>query len=119
MEIKVKAVIQSISGVTETSTGGKWLTFRAKTVEEYSQVIEVKIYKKKEYAEHADKFVQYNKVGDTVDLELKIQSSLHEESGRMFTNLNLWKCTKLEVTAAPLPTPPPVAASNDDDSPPF
>lgn len=102
MEVKVRAVIQSISEVNETATGAKWLTFRAKTQENYSQLIEVKIFKKKEYAEHADNFVKYNKVGDLVDLELNVQCSAHEPSDRIFTNLQLWKATKVEgQTATP------------------
>lgn len=114
MKVEVKAVIQSISEVTTTATGAKWLTFRAQTIEDYSQVIEVKIFKKAEYSEHADNFVKYNKVGDVLNLELSIQCSLHEESGRIFTNLNLWKSTKVET--APQPTPVP-SNSEDDDLP--
>ncbi len=119
MKVEVKAVIQSISEVTTTGTGSKWLTFRAKTIEDYSQVIEVKIFKKAEYAEHADNFVKYNKVGDTLQLDLSIQCSLHEASGRIFTNLNLWKSAKVE-TAPPVPkTPEAIAQSNDEDDLPF
>lgn len=116
MKVEVKAVIQSISEVTETKTGGKWLNFRAKTEEDYSQVIEVKIFKKKEYAEHADNFGKYNKVGDLVQLELSVQCSTHEPTGRIFTNLNLWKCTKIEGET---PTPPAPITSGDKDDLPF
>jgi hypothetical protein len=109
MKVNAKAVIQSISEITTTENGAKWLSFRADTLEEYSQLIEVKIYKKQEYAEHAENFVKYNKVGDTVDLELSV--SCREYNEKIFTNLNLWKCTKVE-TGTPAPAAP-VAAEDD------
>ena len=105
MKVNVRATIQSIGSVNEAASGAKWLTFRAKTVEDYSQLIEVKIFKKKEYAEHADNFVKYNQVGDLVDMELSIQCSAHEPSDRIFTNLNLWNIKK--VTEEPAANPPP------------
>ena len=93
--LKVKGTITQISEVVTGDNGHKRLTFRVQTEEEYSQLIEVGMYKKQEYAEHVDNFIKYNKVGDVVNLELNIRCTLHEPSGRIFTNLQLWKVEKV------------------------
>lgn len=111
MKLKVNAKIISISDVTETETGAKWLNFRAETLEDYSQTIEVKIYKKAEYVVHAENFVKFNKVGDSVALELNVECRPYQE--KIFTNLSLWRCDKLE-TSEPAPA---IAEESGDDLP--
>ena len=96
MKVRVKAVIKSVGEITTTDNGAKWFNFRADTVEEYPTLIEVKVYKKAEHAEHADNFIKYNKVGDTVDLELSIRTN--EWKDKLFTSLNLWSIKKVEGT---------------------
>ena len=115
MKIEVTATIQSISEVVTGDNGHKRLTFRAQTSEEYSQLSEVGMYKKSEYAEHVDNFVKYNKVGDVCKLELTIR--VNEHNNKLYTNLQLWKCDKLEASND-LPAPPPIG-SDDPDSLPF
>ena len=100
MKVEVNATIESISEIVTGDNGHKRLTFRAKTIEDYSQLIEVKLYKKAEFAEHVDNFVKYNKVGDKVSLELSIQCNEYQD--KIFTNLNLWKISKLEGEATPV-----------------
>ena len=99
MKVEVNATIVSISEIVTGDNGHKRLTFRAKTLEDYSQTIEVKLYKKAEYAEHVDNFVKYNKIGDKVALELSVQCNEYQD--KIFTNLNLWKISKIEGEAAP------------------
>ena len=108
MKVEVRATIKTVGEITTTDSGAKWLNFRAETVEEYPTLIEVKIYKKPEHAEHADNFVKYNKVGDLVDLELSIRTN--EWKDKLFTSLNLWKITKVEGDKAPTP----VVGTSDD-----
>ena len=106
MKLNVNAKIISISEVTTTDTGAKWLNFRAETIEDYTQTIEVKIYKKAEYAMHADNFVKFNKVGDSVSLELNVECRPYQD--KIFTNLSMWRCEKLgvEEKAAPIAAEP-------------
>ena len=112
MKLNVNAKIISITDVTTTDTGAKWLSFRAETLEDYSQTIEVKIYKKAEYAQHADNFVKFNQVGDSVALELNVECRPYQE--KIFTNLSLWRCDKLETSE-----PAPAIASEEGEDLPF
>ena len=51
------------------------------------------IYKGADHAEHADKFLEYNKVGDRVEVEFVIRQ--REYQGKVYTNLSHWQLTKL------------------------
>lgn len=93
-KLKLRAVIQSISEITTTDEGAKWLSFEIKTISDWATELPVKIYKKAEYAEHAENFVKYNKVGDVVDLELSLSGNRH--NGNLYVNLNLWKIEKVK-----------------------
>ena len=112
MKLNVNAKIISITDVTTTDTGAKWLSFRAETLEDYTQTIEVKIYKKEEYAQHADNFVKFNHVGDEVALELNVECRPYQE--KIFTNLSMWRCEKITKDE---PQAAIVAETESDDLP--
>jgi hypothetical protein len=112
MKLNVNAKIISITDVTTTDTGAKWLSFRAETLEDYTQTIEVKIYKKAEYAQHADNFVKFNHVGDEVALELNVECRPYQE--KIFTNLSMWRCEKITKDE---PQVAAILAAESDDLP--
>ena len=55
----------------------------------------VGMYKKAEYAEHVDNFLKFNNVGDNVEIEFTIRSREYE--GRIYNELNHWRCDKVGV----------------------
>ena len=50
------------------------------------------IYKASEYTEHLDKFLEFNKVGDNVEVEFNIRG--REFNGKIYNSLSHWKCSK-------------------------
>ncbi|QDP51094.1 MAG: hypothetical protein Unbinned3907contig1000_37 [Prokaryotic dsDNA virus sp.] len=51
------------------------------------------MYKAKDYAEHVDNFIEYNKVGDIVEVEFNIRGK--EYNGRIYNSLSHWRCDKV------------------------
>lgn len=65
--------------------------------------------------EKVDKFLQYNKEGDAVDVDFNINTN--EWKGKYYTSLSAWKVFKSGVnTPQPQPQAEPVQ-EEDDDSP--
>ena len=94
MNYTVKGHITHIGEVETLSNGASKLEYRIKSDNEYDRADwKFEIYKKPEYAEHAQKFKEFNKVGDRVEVEWNVKPS--EWQGKYYINLSHWKCTKL------------------------
>jgi hypothetical protein len=96
MSYKVKGAILSISEIESAGSGQK-LTFRIDTGEQYNNLLEFEMFKKNEYTEHLDKFKQFNKVGDNVEVEfnLKTFNWKPEAENKVFTSLSAWRVDKV------------------------
>ena len=106
--MKIKGQIISIQEPITFDSGAKKLTFQIDTGEEYNNIISLELFKGQEHAERVDQFTQFNHVGDNVEVEFNIKSQ--EYNGKWFTNLTVWKVTKLESAAPDFP-------DNSDDVP--
>ena len=51
------------------------------------------MYNKAEYAEHVDNFIEYNKIGDEVEVEFTIRGNQY--NGRVYNSLSHWRCDKV------------------------
>jgi len=92
---------------TETNDNGVWET-----------PIKVEMFKKPDYADNVDKFLEYNKVGDTVDVEIQIRGrewTSPEGEVKVFNSFNLWRCDSVQGGTEQ----PVVASVVDDDDLPF
>jgi len=67
--------------VTETSDNG------------YTTPYSFNMYNKAEYAEHVDNFIEYNKIGDEVEIEFTIRGN--EYNGKVYNSLSHWRCDKV------------------------
>ena len=108
---KVKGTITAIGEKKVLDNGAVVLDYVVSETSEngYVTPFSFNIYKSAEYAEFVDKFIEFNKVGDEVEVEFSIRGK--EYNGRIYNSLSHWRCDK--VTDAPVPT---VIA---DDEPPF
>ena len=61
------------------------------------------IYKSAEYTEHLDKFLEFNKVGDKVEVEFNIRGK--EYNGRVYNSLSHWRCEKEKGASMELKEP--------------
>jgi hypothetical protein len=93
MNYKMKGFITQIDEIKQLDNGAKIVTYRINNEEPYNNIVQFEMYKKPEYAEHADNFVKFNKVGDRVEVEFNIGSREYE--GKMYTSLKHWKLEKL------------------------
>jgi hypothetical protein len=84
--------------------------FVIETPGEYPQKIQFEVTKDK-----AEKFTEYNKVGDNVEVKFNVRGSYHEASDRYFVNLQSWHVQKLEGSEEPQPN----TIGDEDDNPPF
>mgnify|MGYP003706943587 CR=1 FL=1 len=113
MEYKVRGVIKSISPI-ESVGAGKKLSFRIDTGEKFNNLIEFELYKGAEYLSHVEKFGEYNKVGDNVEVEFNLRTYnwKPEAENKIFTSLSCWKVEKVSG-AAPLPLQDEVDGGGD------
>jgi len=95
----ITGIITTISPIAEVGTGKK-LSFRIDTGEQYNNIVEFEMYKGADYIEHLDKFVQYNKVGDNVNVEFNIKTYnwKPEADNKIFTSLSCWRVEKIGGT---------------------
>ena len=105
MSYKVTGKITQISDIKTLNTGAKVLEYLIDTGAEYNNLYQFNIYKKAEYSDQVDKFVEFNKVGDLVEVEFNI--STKEYQGKYYTNLSHWRADKVnempkaqEITAS-------------------
>jgi hypothetical protein len=92
---KVLGKLVSISDI-EVAGAGKKMSFRIDTGGEYNNLLEFEMYKKEEYFEHLEKFSEYNKIGDDVEVEFNLRAFnwKPEAENKIFTSLSCWKVTK-------------------------
>ena len=115
MNFKVKGFITQISEVTTLSNGAKKLTYRINNEEQYNNLWEFEVYKSAEHAAHADKFLEYNKVGDRVEVEFQVRPREYE--GKIYTNLSHWKIEKMTGEENALQSAAAHVTDEDDDLP--
>ena len=96
MSYKVKGSITTISDIADAGQGKK-LSFRIDTGEQYNNILEFELYKGAEYLEHLDKFKEFNKIGDSVEVEFNIKSFNWTKDGndKIFTSLSCWRVEKV------------------------
>jgi hypothetical protein len=96
---KVKGVIKSIGQVKDLDNGAKVLDYVIEETSEngYKTLLNFNIYKKAEHATHVDNFIQYNKVGDEVEVEFTIRG--REYQGKVYNDLSHWKIEKIGQSA--------------------
>lgn len=111
-ELKVKIRIDNILDVeTGESANGDWskVSFIGEETEgQYPKTIGFEIFGQ----EKVDKFIQYNKVGDEVEVSFNPQS--REYNGRIYTTLQAWKVWNLQTTASAAPAPQEEEGEEDD-----
>lgn len=92
---KVKGVIKSIGEVKTLDNGAKVLDYVVDVTNDNGYVTPhaFNMYKKEEHSSHVDNFIQYNKVGDEVDVEFDIRG--REYNGRIYNDLSHWKIEKI------------------------
>ena len=97
MDFKVKGTIKVISKIQEFESGAKKLTFRIDTGEQYNNLLEFELFKGADYVEHLNKFLEYNKTGDLVEVEFKLKSNHWTKDGadKVFTSLTCWRVDKV------------------------
>lgn len=119
MELKltgqIKIIKEVVSGTTKGGDEWKKVEFVIANNDGYQgqeQVFCFEIFG----AEKVDKFLQYNKVGDTVDVDFNIRTNEWKE--KHFTSLQAWKVVKVgKDTPAPVVDEP--TQSGEDEPLPF
>ena len=92
MSFKVKGKIVEIGDIQVFDSGSKKISFVLETEEQYNNLYSFDLFKSGEYISHVEKFNEYNKVGDTVEVEFNIQC--RDYSGKYYTNLQCWRIEK-------------------------
>jgi len=102
MELKNVQIV-SIGELNQITETFKKVSFRVKIDGDYPQEVEFDVKQDK-----ADKFLQYNKVGDFVDIDFNLQGRSYLKQGepeaarRWFNTLDAWKVFKADSgTTAP------------------
>jgi len=108
MNFTVKGTIISIGDVQTFDSGAKKLTLVIDTKEQYNNLYSFDYFKGGEYVKYVDEFAKYNKIGDQVEVEFNVNSK--EYNNKYYTNLSLWKITKIEAG-----NPAPQNQSNVED----
>jgi len=88
---KIKQIGETQEGTSKAGKAWKKLTFQICNNEGYNdteQVFQFELFGE----EKVDKFVQYNKVGDSVDVKFNIDC--REWNGKYYTNLSAWSVWK-------------------------
>ena len=111
-ELKVKIRIDDILEVESgESANGEWskVSFIGEETEgQYPKTIGFEVFGQ----EKVDKFLQYNKVGDEVEVSFNLES--REYNGKVYTTARAWKIWNTQTTASAAPAP---VAEEDDDLP--
>ena len=112
MNYKMTGVIATIGEKKTLDSGAVVLDYTVNETSEngYVTPFSFNIYKGAEFAEFVDKFIEFNKVGDQVEVEFNIRGK--EYNGRIYNNLSHWRCDKVSAEA-------PVAQGEVVDDLPF
>lgn len=114
MNFTVKGTIISIGDIQIFDSGAKKLTLVIDTKEQYNNEYALDYFKSGEYVKYVDEFAKYNKIGDQVEVEFNVNSKKY--NGKYYTNLSLWKITKI---ADGNPAPQNQSNVEDDGDLPF
>jgi single-strand DNA-binding protein len=114
MNFTVKGTIIEIEDIQIFESGAKKLTLVIDTKEQYNNEYALDYFKSGEYVKYVDEFAKYNKIGDQVEVEFNFNQKKY--NGRYYTNLNLWKITKI---ADGNPAPQNQSNVEDDGDLPF
>ena len=121
MELKNVQIV-SIGELNQITDTFKKVSFRVKIDDTYPQEVEFDVKQDK-----ADKFLQYNKVGDFVDIDFNLQGRSYLKAGepetarRWFNTLDAWKIFKAQsapvTQQAPFETTDAFSEVEHDDLP--
>jgi len=100
-------ILEPQSGTSEAGKDWKKTTLVIDTGAEYNNIMSFNIFGE----EKVDKLLQYNKVGDKVDVDFNV--SAREYQGKWFADVSAWKVFKAQEQT-PLPTAEEVNEENDD-----
>ena len=114
MNFTVKGTIIEIGDIQIFDSGAKKLTLVIDTKEQYNNEYALDYFKSGEYVKYVDEFAKYNKIGDQVEVEFNVNSKKY--NGKYYTNLSLWKITKI---GAANPAPQNQSNVEDDGDLPF
>jgi hypothetical protein len=93
MNFTVKGTIIEIGDIQIFESGAKKLTLVIDTKEQYNNEYRLDYFKSGEYIKYVDEFAKYNKIGDQVEVEFNFNQKKY--NGKYYTNLSLWKITKI------------------------
>ena len=113
MNYKVKGTITKIGEKKLLDNGAVVLDYVVEETSEngYVTPFSLNIYKGAEYAEFVDKFIEFNKVGDKVEVEFNIRGK--EYNGRIYNSLSHWRCDQVGGIPTQEPTPQPQEQVDD------
>jgi len=94
MSYKVKGNITAISDTMSFDSGAKKLSFQIDSGKQYNNLYSFDLFKNAENLKHLENFLEFNKVGDAVEVEFNIDC--REYQGKYYTNLSCWKCSKVD-----------------------
>ncbi|MDA9302826.1 DUF3127 domain-containing protein [bacterium] len=111
MELKVTGKITKIlppqSGTSKAGTTWTKQLFLVDNGETYNSLFCFELFKD----DKVQKFNQYNKVGDHVDVEFNV--NCNEYQGKYYTSLQAWKVSHAEGTGQAVATPTSIEAEED------
>jgi len=96
---KIKVISETIEGLSAAGKEWKKVSFVISNMEGYEgteQIFAFNIFG----TEKVDKFLQYNKVGKTVDVDFNIKTS--EWKGKYYTELQAWMIKSVDLEAEPV-----------------
>lgn len=92
-ELKLTGTIKMIGEKQTFESGFTKVEFVLTTNDQYPQDIKLELVKDK-----VDNFIQYNKVGDVVDVAFNVRGN--EYNGKYYVNLQAWKVFKADSKPA-------------------
>jgi len=98
MNYKVKGTITAIGEKKTVKDGAVVLNYVVNDNQMYPTEYNFDMYKKAEDAKFIDQFLEFNKVGDEVEVEFTIRS--REYQGRIYNSLSHWRCDKATTEAS-------------------
>jgi len=90
MSFKVKGKIKAIGETMSFDSGAKKLSFQLDSGEQYNNIYSFDLFKNADNLQHLDKWLEFNKVGNSVEVEFNIDC--REYQGKYYTNLSMWRC---------------------------
>jgi len=116
MNYKVKGTIASIGEKKVLDNGAVVLDYIVNETSEngYVTPYSFNMYKTADYVDFINKFIEFNKVGDSVEVEFSIRGK--EYNGRTYNSLSHWRCDKVS-DGAEVVVPSPVTTEEGDGLP--